>query len=160
MKWATPEDNTRLRARQIRRYHDKHENCGSLPHAEKITKEDLAFAIELAPVWRLKDCEEGELEYPPQWETLPRSLIYTLRSFRRNAPNINDKGPDWSTMLGDVEAERLVVAAFKSQLEVTKGELKKTTEALKKAEKMRDYYLARAEKAEDELEKLEAERKI
>ncbi|KAF9778097.1 hypothetical protein IL306_004260 [Fusarium sp. DS 682] len=157
MKWATPENNTRLRSRQILRYHDKNQKCGPLPYADKITDADLKFAIQLAPVWRLEDCEEGEVEYPSQWETLPRSLTYMLRFFRQNAPAMASQGPDRSELLGDLEIERDVVAALKLQLEVTKEALEKNKKALKKAEKMCEFYLARAEKAEAELERLEGE---
>jgi len=44
----------------------------------------MESAIQLAPIWLLEDCE-GELDYPPQWETLPKSLSFTLQTFRRNA---------------------------------------------------------------------------
>ncbi|QKD57336.2 uncharacterized protein FOBCDRAFT_276972 [Fusarium oxysporum Fo47] len=79
------EDNSRLRSRQIRRYHHKNQQSGPLSYADKITQADLEFAIQLAPIWLLEDCEEGELDYPPQWETLPKSLSFTLQTFRRNA---------------------------------------------------------------------------
>ncbi|KAF4443759.1 hypothetical protein F53441_11362 [Fusarium austroafricanum] len=155
MKWATSQDNTLLRARQIRRYHDKHQNSGPLPHADKITDADLEFAISLAPFWRLEECEEGELEYPPQWKALPRSLTYMLRNFRKTAPSMTNKGPDRSQLLSDLEVERSVVVALKLQLEETEKQLKVGREAFKKVEDLRDSYLARAEKAEAELERLE-----
>jgi hypothetical protein len=149
MAWATSEENTRLRARQLLRYHNKHDESGPLPNANKITESDIELAELLAPVWRLEECNEGEVEYPEQWEKLAKSLSFTLGSFRRNAkamtaaPTVNKNGGD--------KAEIASLELLNKRL---KELLKQANEEKKAAQELADRYLARAEKVEAELEKL------
>ncbi|RKK07791.1 hypothetical protein BFJ66_g8370 [Fusarium oxysporum f. sp. cepae] len=144
MTWASSEDNTRLRARQLLRFYNKHQDEGPIPYAAKITASDIELAESLAPVWRLEDCDEGEKEYPEQWEKMAKSLSFTLGSFRRKAKEITTA----PTFIGD-NGDKAQIA----YLELLNKRLK---ELLKEAneEKKADRYLARAEKVEAQLEKL------
>nr|RBQ93964.1 hypothetical protein FVER53263_13390 [Fusarium verticillioides] len=91
MTWPSAEDNTRLRARQLRRFHEKHVSSkGPLKNADKITETDMDLATTLAPDYSLKFCDKDEEEYPKQWETNPRSLGFILGNFRLKAKEITD----------------------------------------------------------------------
>ncbi|KAJ3542930.1 hypothetical protein NM208_g3845 [Fusarium decemcellulare] len=54
----TPEDRTRLRARQIQRLHAEHLESGPLLFADTITQEDLDLASALEPTWKNAGSDE------------------------------------------------------------------------------------------------------
>ncbi|PCD25206.1 hypothetical protein AU210_014315 [Fusarium oxysporum f. sp. radicis-cucumerinum] len=141
MTWASSEDNTRLRARQLLRFYNKHQDEGPIPYAAKITASDIELAESLAPVWRLEDCDEGEKEYPEQWEKMAKSLSFTLGSFRRKAKEITTA----PTFIGD-NGDQAQIASLELLNRRLKELLKEANEEKKAAQEKADRYLARAEK--------------
>ncbi|KAJ4324562.1 hypothetical protein N0V84_003841 [Fusarium piperis] len=79
----TPEERTRLRAREIQRLHAAHVKNGPLKFAEAITEEDLKLANTIQPNWERLGGDENE--YPENWVLKKGSLGPTLRFFRKNA---------------------------------------------------------------------------
>ncbi|EXK87620.1 hypothetical protein FOQG_08959 [Fusarium oxysporum f. sp. raphani 54005] len=149
MTWASSEDNTRLRARQLLRFYNKHQDEGPLPYAAKITASDIELAESLAPVWRLEDCDEGEEGYPEQWGKMAKSLSFTLGSFRRKAKEITTA----PTFIGG-NGDKAQIAYLELLNKRLKELLKEANEGKKAAQEKADRYLARAEKVEAQLEKL------
>ncbi|KAF5591069.1 hypothetical protein FPANT_5802 [Fusarium pseudoanthophilum] len=160
MAWPTAEENTRLRARQLRRFHEKHiSSKGPLKNADKITETDMDLATTLAPDCDLKFCDKDEEEYPKQWETNPRSLGFILSNFRLKAKEITDAinreiddaiagngtfiPPVFPGGYGDREQIRSLQKVNKRLHAVLREEKEKAKK-----------YLARAEEAEAELQRL------
>ncbi|EEU33905.1 uncharacterized protein NECHADRAFT_89038 [Fusarium vanettenii 77-13-4] len=83
MGTLTPQDRTRLRARQIQRFHASHLEKGPHKFAEIITTTDLDLARTLQPTW--KHLGTDDCEYPENWALKKASLETALRSFRKNA---------------------------------------------------------------------------
>lgn len=83
MVTLTPEERTRLRARQIQRFHAAHVEKGPLKFAEAITTTDLNLARTLQSAWKHLGTDESE--YPENWALKKASLETALRSFRKNA---------------------------------------------------------------------------
>ncbi|KAF4439103.1 hypothetical protein FACUT_4457 [Fusarium acutatum] len=167
MTWATTEDNTCLRARQIRRFYDKHNSSeGPLKYGDKILLSDIDLATNLAPDYGLEKCAKGEQEYPEQWVTKPKSLAFMLSNFRPKAKEITaamdreieaamtedvtTTPPVFIGGNGDKSHIRFLVL-LTDRLKQLLQEAKEETEA---AEEEAEQYLARAEKAEAQLKKL------
>ncbi|KAF5561454.1 hypothetical protein FPHYL_6188 [Fusarium phyllophilum] len=167
MTWATREDNTCLRARQLRRFYEKHISSeGPLKYADKITQSDIDLATALAPDYSLELCAKGEQEYPEQWALKPKSLSFILSNFRPKAKEfkaamdnaieaamteeVTDIPPVFLGDNGDRAHIRFLVL-LTDRLKQLLQEAKEETEA---AEEEAEQYLARAEKAEAELKKL------
>ncbi|KAF5592406.1 hypothetical protein FPCIR_5727 [Fusarium pseudocircinatum] len=160
MTLPSAEDNTRLRARQLRRFHEKHiSSKGPLENADKITPTDMDLATTLAPDYHLKFCDKDEEEYPKQWETNPRSLGFILSNFRLKAKEIAaaiDREID-DAIAGDGTFIPPVFPGGYGDREQIRS-LQKITKRLRsvwqEAEKKAEKHLARAEKAEARLERL------
>ncbi|KAF5694705.1 hypothetical protein FDENT_833 [Fusarium denticulatum] len=160
MTWPSAEDNTRLRARQLRRFHEKHiSSKGPLKNADKITPTDMDLASTIAPDYDLKFCDKDEEEYPEQWETNPRSLGFILSNFRPKAKEITaaiDREID-DAIAGDGTFIPPVFPGGYGDREQIRS-LQKVTKRLRgvwqEAEKKAEQYLARAEKAEARLQRL------
>ncbi|KAF5722690.1 hypothetical protein FMUND_2567 [Fusarium mundagurra] len=167
MTWPTAEENTRLRARQLRRFHEKHRSSkGPLKNADKITSTDMDLATTLAPDYSLKFCDKDEEEYPKQWERNPRSLGFILSKFRPKAKEIvaainmeidaaiagdgTTIPPVFPGGYGDREQIRSLQKIVSSIQQI----LAEAKEREKAAQAEAKQYLARAEKAEAELQEL------
>ncbi|KAF5606496.1 uncharacterized protein FSUBG_6105 [Fusarium subglutinans] len=170
MAWATAEENTFLRARQLRRFYAKHISSeGPLKYADKITPTDMDLATILAPDYKLKYCAEGEEEYPEQWELKPKSLSFILNNFRPKAKEIKtamDEVVDAFIAGESTTIPPIFPGGYgdrhqvHSSQVVTKGLQRALAEVRKEknaAEKKAKLYLARAEKAEAELQELREE---
>ncbi|KAF5684535.1 hypothetical protein FCIRC_3878 [Fusarium circinatum] len=163
MAWATTEENTLLRARQLRRFYAKHISSeGPLKYADKITPTDMDLATTLAPEYSLKLCAEGEQEYPEQWELKPKSLSFVLSNFRPKAKEMKtamDEEIDAFLTGESTTRPPVFLGGYGDRLHILT--LHKTTKGLqkelKKAKEKADQYLARAEKAEAELQELREE---
>ncbi|KAF4953733.1 hypothetical protein FGADI_5726 [Fusarium gaditjirri] len=167
MPWVTTEDNTRLRARQLRRFYDKHNSSeGPLQYGDKILQTDIDLATTLAPDYSLENCAQGEEEYPEQWVTKPKSLSYTLSNFRLKAKEMTD------TMDREIEAamnedvttsppvfiggngDKSHIRFLVLLTDRLKQLLQEAKEETKAAEQEAEQYLTRAEKAEARLKNL------
>ncbi|KAI1054075.1 hypothetical protein LB505_013813 [Fusarium chuoi] len=167
MAWATTEENTCLRARQIRRYYDKHIGSeGPLKYGDKILLSDIDLATTLAPDYSLKLCAKGEEEYPEQWDSKPKSLAYTLSNFRLKAKEltvtmgkeIEDFMTKDATAIPPVflggNGDRAHVRSLELIASCLKRELAEVNKGKKAAEEEAKQYLARAKKAETQLKRL------
>ncbi|KAF5648967.1 hypothetical protein F52700_786 [Fusarium sp. NRRL 52700] len=167
MAWLTTEENTLLRARQLRRFYAKHKSSeGPLKYADKITPTDMDLATILAPDYSLKFCAEGEEEYPEQWEQKPKSLGIILNNFRPKAKEMKtamDEVVDAfitgeSTIIPPVNpggyGDRQHVRSSEMITKALQRALAKARKDKDAAEKKAEQYLARAEKAEAELQEL------
>ncbi|KAF5621160.1 uncharacterized protein FTJAE_11501 [Fusarium tjaetaba] len=162
MTWPSAEENTRLRARQLRRFHEKHiSSKGPLKNADKITETDMDLATTLAPDFNLKFCDKDEEEYPKQWETNPRSLGFILSNFRVKAKEITaaiNREID-AAITGDGDGTFIppvFPAGYGDREQIRSLEvLAKRLHALfrKEKEKAKEY-LASTEKAEAQLQRL------
>ncbi|KAG5745336.1 hypothetical protein H9Q69_012738 [Fusarium xylarioides] len=167
MAWPSTEDNTRLRARQLRRFHEKHISSeGPLKHADKITSTDMDLATTLAPDYSLKFCAEDEEEYPEQWVLKPKSLAFILSNFRPKAKEIvaaMDREID-AAIAGDGTTippvflggygDREQIRSLKKIEKGLQDLLQEHKAKMKAAEEKAEQYLARAEKAETQLQEL------
>ncbi|KAF5254924.1 hypothetical protein FANTH_420 [Fusarium anthophilum] len=167
MAWATAEENTFLRARQLRRFYAKHISSeGPLKYADKITPTDMDLATILSPDYELEYCAEGEEEYPEQWELKPKSLSFILNNFRPKAKEIKtamDEVVD-AFIAGESTAIPPIFPGgygdrhqVRSSQVVTKGLQRALAEVRDEkyaAQEKAKLYLARAEKAEAKLQEL------
>ncbi|CCT72780.1 uncharacterized protein FFUJ_12673 [Fusarium fujikuroi IMI 58289] len=171
MAWATTEENTCLRARQIRRYYDKHIGSeGPLKYGDKILLSDIDLATTFAPDYSLKLCAKGEEEYPEQWDSKPKSLSYTLSNFRLKAKElaaamgkeIEDFMTKDATNIPPVflggNGDRAHVRSLELIAGCPKRELAEVKKGKNAAEEEAKQYLARAKKAEAQLKRRLGER--
>ncbi|KAG4273382.1 hypothetical protein FPRO04_09746 [Fusarium proliferatum] len=167
MAWATTEENTCLRARQIRRYYDKHIGSeGPLKYGDKILLSDIDLATTLAPDYSLKLCAKGEEEYPEQWNSKAKSLSYTLSNFRLKAKElaaamgkeIEDFMTKDATTIPPVflggNGDRAHVRSLELIASCLKRELAEVNKGKMAAEEEAKQYLARAKEAEAQLKRL------
>ncbi|PNP85370.1 hypothetical protein FNYG_01199 [Fusarium nygamai] len=160
MTWPSAEDNTRLRARQLRRFHEKHiSSKGPLKNADKITATDMDLATTLAPDYNLKFCDKDEEEYPKQWETNPRSLGFILSNFRLKAKEITaamDREIDDAIAGDGTTIPPIFLGGYgdREQVRSLQRVAKRLQVLLQEEEEKAKQYLARAEKAEARLQRL------
>ncbi|KAF5566245.1 hypothetical protein FNAPI_1244 [Fusarium napiforme] len=162
MTWPSAEENTRLRARQLRRFHEKHISPkGPLKNADKITETDMDLATTLAPDFNLKFCNKDEEEYPKQWETNPRSLGFILSNFRLKAKEITaaiNREID-AAIAGDGDGKFIppvFPAGYGDREQIRSLEVltKRLHALLRKEKEKAKKYLASTEKAEAQLQRL------
>ncbi|KAF5981903.1 hypothetical protein FCOIX_4042 [Fusarium coicis] len=160
MTWPSAEDNTRLRARQLRRFHEKHiSSKGPLQNADKITETVMDLATTLAPDYDLKFCDKDEEEYPKQWETNPRSLGFILSNFRLKAKEITDainREIDDAVAGHGTFIPPVFPAGYgdREQIRSLQKINKRLHALLREEEEKGKKYLARAKKAEARLQRL------
>lgn len=97
-----PEANTRLRARQLQRFHAKGTIKAPQPNANLITAEDLRLANLLEPDLTVKSGPK-ETDYDEKWLTSRASLQSVLSHFRRSAKALEAKSQ--GEKVEDVEDE-------------------------------------------------------
>ncbi|KAL4731252.1 hypothetical protein ACLX1H_000216 [Fusarium chlamydosporum] len=113
---------------------------GPLPFAHHITEADLQAARCLsADLTHIND----EIEYPPEWETLPRSLPTVLATFRKNA-------------MANQDAK---AAYLESKLNQAQCDLLAAEEKNAALQNLSDTILERAKAAEAKVRKFERARK-